>query len=170
MGLRSWFRERYMTSPLVYNLRLVWEYHDVLRTRIPFVYRRFLRGNIAASRRAATRLKGKEVIEVAFFLSMPGMWKADYLFRRMAEDARFHPYVVLIPYTVFKSFDKEEMWRTLRRTEAFVKEKGAGATLGGRRIPTLCFTRCLIRIWRGSILCIISATASPAISLTPSRR
>ena len=124
MGLRSWFRERYMTSPLVYNLRLVWEYHDVLRTRIPFVYRRFLRGNIAASRRAATRLKGKEVIEVAFFLSMPGMWKADYLFRRMAEDARFHPYVVLIPYTVFKNFDKEEMWRTLRRTEAFVKEKG----------------------------------------------
>ncbi|MBQ6067910.1 MAG: CDP-glycerol glycerophosphotransferase family protein [Bacteroidales bacterium] len=124
MSLRHWFRERYMTSPLVYNLRLVWEYHDFFRTRIPFVYRRFLRDNIASSRRAAAKLKGKEVVEVAFFLSIPGMWKADYLFRRMQQDLRFHPYVVIIPYTVFKGFDKEEMWRTLRRTEHFVQERG----------------------------------------------
>lgn len=124
MNVWHWFRERYMTSPLVYNLRLVWEYHDVFRTRVPFLYSRFLRNNIASSRKAATLLKDKEVIEVAFFLSIPGMWKADYLFRRMQQDARFHPYIVLIPYTVFKNFDKEEMWKTLRRTEAFVKERG----------------------------------------------
>lgn len=124
MNLWHWFRERYMTSPLLYNLRLVWEYHDFFRTRIPFLYSRFLRNNIASSRKAATRLKDKEVVEVAFFLSIPGMWKADYLFRRMAQDPHFHPYIVLIPYTVFKNFDKEEMWKTLRRTEAFVKERG----------------------------------------------
>ena len=124
MNLWHWFRERYMTSPLVYNLRLMWEYHDFFRTRIPFLYSRFLRNNIASSRKAATLLKDKEVIEVAFFLSIPGMWKADYLFRRMQQDPRFHPYIVLIPYTVFKNFDKEEMWKTLRRTESFVKERG----------------------------------------------
>ena len=119
-----WFRERYMTSPLVYNLRLVWEYHDFFRTRIPFLYRRFLRKNIFLSRRAAMRLKDKKTIEVAFFLSMPGMWKSDYLFRRMEQDSRYHPYIVLIPYTVFKNFDKEETWKTLRRTERFVQERG----------------------------------------------
>ena len=124
MNLGHWFRERYMTSPLVYNLRLMWEYHDFFRTRIPFLYSWFLRNNIASSRKAAALLKDKEVIEVAFFLSIPGMWKADYLFRRMQQDPSFHPYIVLIPYTVFKNFDKEEMWKTLRRTEAFVKERG----------------------------------------------
>lgn len=124
MDLWHWFREKYMTSPLVYNLRLVWEYHDFFRTRIPFLYRKFLHDNIASSRHAAAKLKGKEVVEVAFFLSIPGMWKADYLFRRMEHDPRFHPYIVLIPYSVFKNFNKEESWKTLRRTERFVQERG----------------------------------------------
>lgn len=108
----------------MYNIRIVFTYRDVIRTRIPFLYNRFLRQNIAKSRNAAKKLKDKDVIDVAFFLSIPGMWKADYLFRRMQQDARFHPYVVIIPYTVFKNFDKEEALTTLRRTEQFIQDRG----------------------------------------------
>ena len=80
--------------------------------------------NVDSSRLAAQKLKGKDVIEVAFFLSIPGMWKADYLFRRMQQDPHFHPYIVIIPYTAFKNFDKAEAEKTLRRTERFVQERG----------------------------------------------
>ena len=124
MNLVQSFRECFLTSPLIYNLRLIVEYHDVFRTRIPFLYKRFLKKNIQSSRDAARNLKGKEVIEVAFFLSIPGMWKADYLFRRMQQDPKFHPYIVLIPYTRFKKFDKKEIWNTLHRTETFIRERG----------------------------------------------
>lgn len=122
--MRQSFREKYMTSPLIYNLRLLYTYHDLFRTRIPFLYKWFLKRNITSSRQYARQLKDKEVIEVAFFLSIPGMWKADYLFRRMQADPRYHPYIVLIPYTVFKNFDRQEAENTLRRTEAFIKKRG----------------------------------------------
>ena len=52
------------------------------------------------------------------------MWKADYLFRAMQENPRYHPYIVIYPYSQYKGFRKEEIDETLHRTEEFVKERG----------------------------------------------
>lgn len=69
-------------------------------------------------------LKGKEKLEVAFFLTIPGMWKADYLFKLMQELPDFHPYIVILPYSSFKNFSKEETFVTVKRTEEFIRSKG----------------------------------------------
>lgn len=109
---------------LVYRLRLALAYHDALKSKVPFLTKRYMQSFRQSQLEAARSLKGKNCIEVAFFLTTPGMWKADYLFRAMQEHDRFHPYVVIYPYSQYKGFSKEEIDETLRRTEEFVKERG----------------------------------------------
>ena len=116
-----------MKSPdksLKYKLRLIWAYKDVLRNHVPFITRRYIKSFRKSQLEAARRLKGKERIEVAFMLTIPGMWKSDYLFRAMQENPRYHPYVVIYPYSWYKGFSKEEVEATLERTEKFIADKG----------------------------------------------
>ena len=82
---------------LVYRLRLALAYHDALRSKVPFLTRRYMQSFRQSQLDAARSLRGKDCIEVAFFLTTPGMWKADYLFRAMQESPRFHPYIVIYP-------------------------------------------------------------------------
>ena len=116
-----------MSSPdrsLKYRLRLMWAYKDMLRNHFPPLEKsyskRFRQSQIAAAR----KLRGKERIEVAFFLTIPGMWKSDYLFRAMRDNPRYHPYVVIYPYSSYKGFGHQEVEDTLRQTEQFIKDKG----------------------------------------------
>ena len=107
-----------------YKLRLVTAYHDLLRTKLPFVTKRYIERFKESQCAAARSLRGKESLDVAFFLTTLGMWKVDYLFKAMQESPKFHPYIVILPYSQYKGFDKEEINKTLKRTENFVKERG----------------------------------------------
>ena len=109
---------------LAYKVRLQLAYRDILKTSIPFVTKRYIRSFRQSQLAAAQSLKERDCINVAFFLTIPGMWKADYLFRAMQENPRYHPYIVIYPYSQYKGFRKEEIDETLHRTEEFVKERG----------------------------------------------
>ena len=111
-------------NSLTYQIRLLLAHHDLLRSKVPFVTRRYIQNFRREQISAARSLKGKECIEVAFFLTIPGMWKADYLFRAMRDNPKYHPYVVIYPYSAYKGFDKDEILTTLQRTEHFIKERG----------------------------------------------
>lgn len=111
-------------TSLRYKLRLVWTHKDVLRNHCKPVFRWYARHFRRCQMEAAHRLQGKERLEVAFMLTIPGMWKADYLFEAMRDNPRYHPYVVVYPYSSFKGFDAKEVEATLQRTVDFVKGKG----------------------------------------------
>jgi hypothetical protein len=111
-------------SKLIYKAKLALAYRDVVRTRVPFLFERMMGRSQIQAKKAAASLRGKERIEVAFLLTVPGMWKLDYVFRLMEQSGRYHPYVVIFPYSHFKGFNNDELWTTVRRTEEFVKERG----------------------------------------------
>lgn len=117
-------RKKNAESPLIYELRILRVYHDVLRTHIPFVYKKWIDSCRRRTFRGLNKIRNKECLDVAFFLAVPGMWKLDYVFRAMQNSPRYHPYVVIIPYTVFKNYSEEETMSTIRRTEEFVKSRG----------------------------------------------
>lgn len=107
-----------------YKARLAWAYKDALRNHVSMVSKWYIRSFRQSQLKAAQRLKGKERIEVAFFLTIPGMWKSDYLFRLLRDNPRYHPYIVIYPYSTYKGFSKEEVDATVERTRRFVEEKG----------------------------------------------
>lgn len=109
---------------LAYKLRLLLAHRDLIRSKVPFVTQWYIKAFRRSQLAAARKLKGKEQIEVAFFLTIPGMWKADYLFQSMQANPRYHPYVVIYPYSQYKGFSKEDIDKTLRRTEEFIKQRG----------------------------------------------
>lgn len=111
-------------NSLLYKIRLMWAYKDVLRNHVPWITRRHIRRFRQSQVEAAQRLNGKERIEVAFFLTIPGMWKSDYLFKAMRESGRYHPYIVIYPYSTYKGFSREEVEATVERTRVFVEGKG----------------------------------------------
>lgn len=119
-------------NSLKYRLRLIWAYKDVMRNHVPFVFRRYAESFRQHQQQAAERLKpkweqadkGGKPIEVAFLLTIPGMWKVDYLFKALQADKHYHPYVVICPYSVYKGFRKEEVEETLERTQKFIADKG----------------------------------------------
>ena len=124
MSLLDFLKKRNAESPLRYELRILFMYHDVLRTHVSFLYR----WRIAASRRRMSRgikrRQGKKPLDVAFLLSVPGMWKLHYVYEAMRCDERYHPYLVLMPYLMCKGYSSEEMLKTMTRTEEFVKAQG----------------------------------------------
>lgn len=108
----------------LYKLRLATAYHDLLRSKVPFITKRYIERFKESQCAAARKLQGKEQLDVAFFLTTVGMWKVDYLFKAMLESPRFHPYVVILPYSQYKGFSKDEIDNTLKRTENFIRERG----------------------------------------------
>ncbi len=111
-----------------YQLRLLLEHKDVLRNKVGVLFRRYATAFRKDQVKAAHRLRGKwqrgDKIEVAFLLTIPGMWKVDDLFRAMQQSSRYHPYVVIYPYSTFKGFGETEIQDALKRTEKFVADKG----------------------------------------------
>lgn len=111
-------------NSLQFQVKLLLAHRDLFRSKVPFITKRYIKDFHKSQIAAAQHLKGKEIINVAFFLTIPGMWKADYVFKAMQESHRFNPYIVIYPYSQYKGFSKEEISETLKRTEEFVKERG----------------------------------------------
>ena len=109
---------------ILYNLRLVLNYRDVLRSMVPPIQRWYIKSFAKSQQRAARRLLGKDVINVAFQLTNPSTWKNDYLFQAMVQSGRFHPYIVIMPPTYFRHNDQASIDATIDATEHFVKEMG----------------------------------------------
>lgn len=109
---------------ILYKLRLVLAYKDAIRTRVPLLFRRMIARSQKQTRKAAAALRNKQNIEVAFLLSIPGMWKLDYLFQLMRDSKRYHPYIVIFPYSQYKGFNTQAVADTVKRTEQFVKDRG----------------------------------------------
>ena len=107
-----------------YRVSQMLAHADLIRSRVPAISRWYIRRFRQSQLDAARRLRDKDCIDVAFFLTIPGMWKSDYLFRAMRDNPRYHPYVVIYPYSQYKGFSDKEIETTLRRTERFVAEKG----------------------------------------------
>ncbi|MBQ7061963.1 MAG: CDP-glycerol glycerophosphotransferase family protein [Bacteroidales bacterium] len=125
-------RKKSYDKSLSYRLKLIWAYKDVLRNHVPAVSRRyfesFRKHQLAAARRLWPKYEaaadGGAPVEVAFILTISGMWKVDYLFKALQDDKHYHPYVVICPYSIYKGFSDEEVEATLERTRAFVAGKG----------------------------------------------
>ncbi len=111
-------------NDLNYKLSLMWAYKDAVRTRVPVLFQRMIHQAQKRNRRAAARMAGKECIEVAFLLTIPGMWKLDYFFRLLQQNDRYHPYVVIYPYSHYKGFSHQELWETVERTKQFITQRG----------------------------------------------
>ncbi len=115
-------------NSLRYQLQLMLEHKDLLRNRVPMLFHRyanaFRKDQVAAAHRLRGKWQQREKIEVAFLLTIPGMWKVDYLFRAMQQSDRYHPYVVIYPYSTFKGFGDKEVQDALNRTEKFIADKG----------------------------------------------
>lgn len=109
---------------IIYQLRLLWAYKDVLRNHFGPIEKLYAKRFREAQIQAAHMLRGKNQLEVAFFLTIPGMWKHDTLFEAMRKSPRFHPYIVIGRYSQYKGFDDSEMNKVLDRTRRFVEEKG----------------------------------------------
>ncbi|MBO7570976.1 MAG: CDP-glycerol glycerophosphotransferase family protein [Bacteroidales bacterium] len=111
-------------TSLKYTLRLIWAYKDVLRNHFSPIFKWYAKNFRTRQIAAAERLQGKNRIEVAFLLTIPGMWKSDYLFQALSDNPKYHPYIVIYPYSVFKGFDKQEIDATIENTRRFVEAKG----------------------------------------------
>lgn len=111
-------------SPLLYEWRILWIYHDVIRTHVSFIYRKWIDISRRRTLKGLKKIRNKECLDVAFILAVPGMWKLDYVFRAMQLNPKYHPYVVIIPYTVFKNYSKKETGITIQKTEEFIKSRG----------------------------------------------
>ena len=108
----------------IYKLRVLWAYKDLLRNHFQPVSKKYFKRCRQSQLNAAKRLKGKEVLDVAFFLTIPGMWKTDEVFKAMSRNPHYHPFVVIYPYSIYKEFDKKEVLATIERTKTFVENKG----------------------------------------------
>lgn len=71
--------------------------------------------------RLEKQLKGKQRIEVAFFIMREAGWKYDSLFELLRRDERFSPYVVVCP---FKKEDEKTRIEILLHTQAAFRQKG----------------------------------------------
>lgn len=111
-------------NSLSYRLKIILAYKDLLRNHCRPVFERYVERFRKDQKLAAQRLKDKEKIDVAFMLTIPGMWKSDYLFMELERNPKYHPYVVIYPYSFYKGFSPKEVDDTLRRTEKFIKDKG----------------------------------------------
>lgn len=111
-------------TSLRYKLRLIWAYRDVARNHVGFITQRYIKQFRKTQLAAAHKLQVKDVLDVAFFLTIPGMWKSDYLFRAMQESPKYHPYIVIYPYSYYKGFSRDEVDATVERTRSFVESKG----------------------------------------------
>ncbi|MBR6067864.1 MAG: CDP-glycerol glycerophosphotransferase family protein [Bacteroidales bacterium] len=111
-------------TSLSYKLRLIWAYKDVLRNHFSPIFKWYTRKFRDRQIAAAEQLRNKKRIDVAFLLTIPGMWKSDYLFKALSNNPKYHPYIVIYPYSVFKGFDKQEIESTIENTRIFVERKG----------------------------------------------
>ncbi|MCQ2298868.1 MAG: CDP-glycerol glycerophosphotransferase family protein [Bacteroidales bacterium] len=109
---------------VLYNAQNVLEHRDLFRRMSPAIMKAYCKHVHKKQEAFLETLKGKECVEVAFFLTTPGMWKCDYLFRMMQQDKRYHPYVVIHPYSFFKNYDESVNRTTLERTRKFIEERG----------------------------------------------
>lgn len=110
-------------SNIVYKIKLIMAYRDFFRTRVPLLYNRMISRSQKNARKAASDLRNKKTIEVAFLLTIPGMWKLDYLFKALRDNPRYHPYIVVYPYSHFKGFNRKEIWKTIFRTKQFIEQR-----------------------------------------------
>ena len=108
----------------IYKVRIFFAHRDFLRNKVPFFTKRYLKSFRQSQLAAARKLKGKDCIEVAFFLTIPGMWKADYLFRALRDNPMYHPYIVIYPYSQYKGFSRKHIQDTIEQTRKFISEKG----------------------------------------------
>lgn len=111
-------------TSLSYKLRLIWAYKDVLRNHFSPIFKWYTRKFRDRQIAAAEQLRNKKRIDIAFLLTIPGMWKSDYLFKALSNNPKYHPYIVIYPYSVFKGFDKQEIESTIENTRLFVERKG----------------------------------------------
>ena len=114
-----------------FKLRVIMAHKDVLRNHCKPITNWYIKRFRRSQLQAAHKLKGKSCLEVALFLSVPGMWKHDALFEAMRSNSRYHPYVVVFPYSTYKEYDKEELRRMLQRTYDFIVNK-----IGARFFPS----------------------------------
>lgn len=109
---------------LLYSIKTLFAYKDFFRAHCGPIFKIYQKIASRKQDEAFHQLKGKRTLEVAFFLTIPGMWKSDYLYDLMKNDERFHPYIVIFPYSVYKGLNDEELLRTLKNTESFIAAKG----------------------------------------------
>lgn len=121
-------KKKYLSVSLNYTLRLMWAYKDLVRTHWGPMYngfiRRFRKDQLDAMHALKSKLDSDQPLEVAFLLTIPGMWKSDYLFKAMEANPHYHPYFVIYPYSAFKGFDKSHLDDTIEKTRVFLEQKG----------------------------------------------
>ena len=72
-------------------------------------------------RKALRRLKGKKVFKCVFFVAEVADWKCDRVYRRMLENPRFEPVIVVCPVINYGAANKQQ---EIQECEAFFRKKG----------------------------------------------
>ncbi|MEA2016527.1 MAG: CDP-glycerol--glycerophosphate glycerophosphotransferase, partial [Actinomycetota bacterium] len=70
-----------------------WAFNIYIRTKIKRVQYN--------QRKAEKKIRGKNKIRVVFFVVHAPIWKLDNVYRKMLDDDRFDPSIVICPYTPF---------------------------------------------------------------------
>ena len=78
-------------TSLKYTLRLILAYKDILRNHFSPIFKWYTRKFRDRQIAAAEQLRNKKRIDVAFLLTIPGMWKSDYLFKALSNNPKYHP-------------------------------------------------------------------------------
>lgn len=106
------------------QLRVMLHYRDLVRNHFWPVTQHYIRRFRRSQQEAAHTLQCKKRLEVAFFLSIPGMWKLDEVYKAMLHNDRYHPYVVIYPFAIYRDFNSEELMSAVERTRLFIEQKG----------------------------------------------
>lgn len=113
-----------LSSSIRSQFRVMLAYRDLLRNHFKPVNQCFIRLFRQSQQKVAHKLNGKNRLEVAFFLTVPGMWKLEEVFKAMQQNDYYHPFVVIYPFAIYRDFDSKELLHTIERTKLFVEQKG----------------------------------------------
>ena len=107
-----------------YRLHIILAHKDVLRNHCRPIKQHFINRFRQSQLKAAHLLRNKQCLDVAFLLTIPSMWKLDPLFELMQKNPRYHPFVVIFPYSAYKGYNEDELRKMVEGARHFIERKG----------------------------------------------
>lgn len=111
-------------NSFLYKLHIVLAHKDILRNHCWPITQHYINKFRQSQLKAAHLLRNKQCLDVAFLLTIPSMWKLDPLFELMRENPRYHPFVVIYPYSSYKGYNENELRKMLEGAKCFIERKG----------------------------------------------
>jgi hypothetical protein len=99
-------------------------FHDFFIATFPSIQKRKIKKIRKKQDDLIRDYKGKSRLTVAFFLQSSSIWKYDELYRLFEKSEEFDPFVIVSPYNVHLSYDRQECFNVMRETLSFAQAQG----------------------------------------------